>query len=133
MRDSEIPKHVWDDCTVRNSEVTYHRMDIIWAHIAQMNNPTVQAPRFLLLSKIASLVLTLPHSNADAERVFSLVRLNKTAFRNSLSLDGTLSSILTVKLALPESKVKCYAFEPPKEVVTKSKKVTWSYNKEHKS
>lgn len=49
------------------------------------------------LAKIAQLVLVLPHLNADDERGFSLVVLNKT--RNSLVLDGTLSSIMTIKMA----------------------------------
>ncbi|KAJ4919361.1 hypothetical protein JOQ06_013881 [Pogonophryne albipinna] len=55
--------------------------------------------QFGRLTKIAQLVLVLPHSNADAERVFSMVGLNKTKTRNSLALDGTLSSIMTVKMA----------------------------------
>ncbi len=41
----------------------------------------------------------LPHANADAERVFSGVGLNKTKRRDSLALDGTLSSIITIKMA----------------------------------
>ena len=41
----------------------------------------------------------LSHSNADAERVFSTAGLNKTKTRNTLALDGTLSSIMTVKMA----------------------------------
>ncbi|KAG7240529.1 hypothetical protein INR49_026813 [Caranx melampygus] len=52
--------------------------------------------RFGRLSRIAKLVSVLPHSNADAERVFSLVGLNKTKTRNSLALEGTLSSIMTI-------------------------------------
>ena len=83
-----------------------------------------------MLSKVAKLVLTIPHSNADEERVFSLVRQNKTDSRNSLSLDGTLSSILTVKMACEEP---CYKYEPTVDVVRKSKTVTWKYNKEHRT
>ena len=45
--------------------------------------------RFGRLSRIAKLVLVLPHSNADAERVFSVVGLNKTKTRNSFALEGT--------------------------------------------
>jgi len=69
---------------------------------------------FKKLAKIALLVLTLPHSNAQEERVFSMVTKNKIKFRPSLRLDGTLSSILTIKLANEKS---CYAFEPPQEVL----------------
>src|SRR4029434_887240 len=54
---------------------------------------------FERLVAVAKLVLVLPHSNADAERVFSVVGLNKTKTRNSLALDGTLSSIMAIKMA----------------------------------
>ena len=42
--------------------------------------------RFGRLSHIAKLVLVFPHSNADAERFFSVVGLNKMKTRNSLAL-----------------------------------------------
>lgn len=78
--------------------------------------------------KIAKLVLTLPHSNADEERVFSFVKHNKTPYRDALNINSTLSSILTVKMA---SKEPCFKFEPTSEVLTASKKATWSYNQAH--
>ena len=37
-------------------------------------------------------VLTISDSNADEERVFSLIRQNKTDLRSALLLDGTLAS-----------------------------------------
>ena len=64
---------------------------------------------FQRLATIAKLVLVLPHSNADAERVFSLVGLNKTKTRNSLALDRTVSSIMTIKMAGLEP---CFKWEP---------------------
>ena len=48
------------------------------------------------LCDVAKTVLILPHSNAREERVFSLIRKNKTAFRLSLQVDGTLDSLLTI-------------------------------------
>ena len=51
---------------------------------------------------------------------------NKTPFCPSLSLDKTLSSLFTVKLATEEP---CHKFEPTSPVVGK---VTWEYNKEHR-
>ena len=65
--------------------------------------------RFTRLSRIAMLILVLPHSNAEEERVFSMVRKNKTAFRANLDPKGTLSSILTIKLANSQP---AHSFEP---------------------
>ena len=75
---------------------------------------------------MAKTILILPHSNAGEERVFSMVRKNKTAFRGSLGVDGTLSSLMTIKLA------NCHQFEPPVEVLTSAKKATREYNLLHK-
>ena len=41
-------------------------------------------------SNVALLVLTLPHSNAAKEQVFSMVTKNKTKFYPSLKTDSTL-------------------------------------------
>ena len=51
--------------------------------------------------------------------MFRLVRLNKTPYRSSLSLDDTLPSILTVKLHDLEP---CYQFEPSNKMLKKSEK-----------
>ncbi|XP_071058185.1 uncharacterized protein [Pseudochaenichthys georgianus] len=58
-----------------------------WGNMASMKNKVTGMSRFGRLSRIAKLVLVLPHSNADAERVFSVVGLNKSKTRNSLALD----------------------------------------------
>ena len=42
--------------------------------------------------------LFAPHSNAEEECTFNLVTKNKTKFHTNLKLDGTLSSILAIKL-----------------------------------
>ncbi|CAL8301237.1 unnamed protein product [Boreogadus saida] len=68
--------------------------------------------------------------NADAGRVFSVVGLNKTKTRNSLALDGTLSSIMTIKMADLEP---CFKWEPPSDVLKASKKATGQYNRTHRS
>ena len=71
-----------------------------------------------------------PHSNAQEERIFSMVCKNKTAFQPSLDPKGTLSSILTVKLA---NDMPAYQFEPTKDLLKTAKSTTWKYNKEHLS
>lgn len=84
--------------------------------------------RFSMLGNVAKLVLVLPHSNAEEERLFSMVRKNKTAFRPNLKLDGTLSSVLTIKLACPNP---CHEYEPTKSVIEQAKKATRDYNRAH--
>ena len=45
----------------------------------------------------------MPHSNAELERLFRIVRKNKTLERSSLKIGETFSSILAVKTMYPES------------------------------
>ena len=69
LRDDDIPKQIWGKATVKvdaNNKTSYHRMDIIWHYISLMKAPdhTDCLPR---LSKIAMLVLIIPHSNAQED------------------------------------------------------------------
>ena len=70
----------------------------------------------------------MPHSNAAEERIFSFVKLNKTPQRNKLNYDGTLSSILTIKLNDIEP---CFEYEPSKKTLKISQSATSIYNKNH--
>ncbi len=100
----------------------FHRMDLVWGHLAGMIQPVSGRARFSLLSQVAKLVLTLPHSNADSERVFSIIR----------QLEGTLTSLVAVPACKARHKATaCFKFQPPKDVVKRSKSVTYEYNKEH--
>ena len=130
LEHTEIPEYVWESAVVMDGESQhYHRIDSIWAYLSTMRNPDGMQ-RFPMLAKVAHLVLVLPHSNAAEERVFSMVTKNKTAFRPNLKLDGTLSGILTVKLANPEP---CHKYEPPTTVIETAKKATMEYNRAHSS
>lgn len=108
-----------------STEIKHHRMDIIWGYIASMkNNDSSES-----LSKVAKLLLVIPHSNAGEERIFSLIRQNKTRSRSSLQSNGTLSSIIQVKLANNQT---CIAWEPAKDLLMSSKTATMEYNTMHK-
>ena len=107
------------------------RADVLW-HELEKQRDLDGKKKFGLLAPIAKLVLTLPHSNADEEQVFSLVRKNKTVFRPNLSLDTTLPSILQCKVN-GFSHMKCFQFEPSRDVLQHAKQATWQYNKEHSS
>ena len=130
LTNAEIPDHVWQSAVVyQDSEKKHYRMDVLWAYLNEMKGPD-GALLFKRLASVALLVLTLPHSNAEEERVFSMVTKNKTKFRPSLKLDGTLSSILTIKLAKSEH---CHKYNPPLSVLKSAKKATSDYNKAHNS
>ena len=76
-----------------------------------MKLPGMNTARFLIIAKVANVILIISHSNAVEERVFSVIHKIRRDDRGSLQLQGTLSSLVTVKLNLPETKAHpCYAF-----------------------
>jgi hypothetical protein len=57
---------------------------------------------------------------------------NKNQFRPNLQLDGTtLSSLITIKLANPESRSACHKLRPTKSLLSQAKKATKQYNLAH--
>jgi len=130
LHQEDIPTSVWEEALVVTAEDEvdrHYRMDVIWHYIASMRCADGNL-KFGRLSKIAKLVLCIAHSNAGEERVFSMIRKNKTPFRPNLALDKTLPSLLTVKLATEEP---CHKYSPPPSIVERAGKVTWEYNKQH--
>lgn len=93
-----------------------------------MKKPGTNTPEFESLFKVAQAVLTIQHSNAGEERIFSLINKNKTPSRSSIGLDGTLSSLITVKTHI-EDPLK---WLPSGTLLDKAKHATSSYNKQHK-
>ena len=82
------------------------------------------------LFKLARVVLCIVHSNAEEESLFSSVKKNLTPQRASLTLDGSLSSVIIFQLT-GEKNEPCYKYNPSQNVLKRSKEVTWEYNKEH--
>ena len=105
-------------------------IDIVWNRIGGMTSAN-GAKRFKRLLPIVKLILSLPHSNAEEEHLFAMVKRNKTAFRPNLDRQETLGSILTVKLALKGEKI--HKVDIPNDILTRTKKATWEYNKAHSS
>ena len=104
-------------------------MDMVWGYIASIKNADGSL-RFWLLSKLARLILVIPHNNAGEERVFNLIKQNRTPTRSSLSTNGSLSSIIQVKLANGDS---CIQQNPPDSLLKSAKKATKAYNDAHKT
>ena len=110
-------------------EHNHIQADLLWHEFEKLTDINGKL-KFGLLAKVAKLVLILPHSNADEERLFSLVRKNKTAFRANLSLKTTLPSILHCKVNA-FSHIKCSEYCPSSHVLHNAKHATWEYNKEN--
>ena len=132
LSNEDIPKKVWDAAQIKLSNEenegkssSSFRMDVIWGYLSSLKLGN-GSHKFGGISNVAKTVLILPHSNAGEERVFSLIRKNKTAFRPSLQVNRTLASLLTIKMANKES-----SLEPPADLLSSAKKATWNYNKEH--
>ena len=64
-------------------------MDIVWG------NSRTSLPK---LANIALFFLTIPHSAAAEERIFSMAAKNKTKFRSSLDNKKSLDSIMLIKM-----------------------------------
>lgn len=90
--------------------------DSFWSKI--LNFPE---PLFLNLAKFVLQVLSLPHANADSERIFSAVNLIKTRQRNCL-LTSTINATLLTKQFISRKHSNCTSFKPSPDMIIKIKK-----------
>ncbi len=97
------------------------RKDVVsfWGGVGQITNTSGES-RFPTISKLTKSLLSLPHSNAEVERVFSQVVLLKTKVRNKLK-SSTLDSLLMTKQSLPCS---CVDFKPESSMYKRMKSST---------
>jgi len=72
------------------------QIDHGWSEIFLMKTP-VHEIHFPLLAKMMAPLLSLPHSNADVERLFSILRKIHTDARHSLNAD-TIAAYIQCKL-----------------------------------
>ena len=49
----------------------YHQVDILWGYLKGVKRPGTNKPGFDLLFQVAEVTMTIPHSNAGEERIFS--------------------------------------------------------------
>ena len=106
-----------------------HRIDVLWGYLRNIKVPGTNTLEFDLLFKVAQTVMTIPHSNAGEERVFSLINKNKTPSRSSLQADGSLSSLMVIKTHIEDPLL----WKPSKGIIDKAKRVTKLYNEKHRN
>ena len=66
-----------------------------WHAISQIKDCLETEYHYSTTTKLAKATLVIPHGNADTERLFSHIGLNKMKHRNRLGI-STLNSLLTV-------------------------------------
>lgn len=65
---------------------------------------------FTNLDLLVEAVFSLPHSNAEAERIFSIISDIKTKKRNRLSIE-TMSAICIARSSFPAAGINCVNFK----------------------
>ena len=99
-----------------------NQVDIYWGKIGELKSSTTTSRTFGTLAGFAKCLLTIPHGNADSERMFSQINLITTDHRNKLHT-STLSACMDVKINLASAK-NCTCYEPTTDVIKATRKVT---------
>ena len=110
---SMLQEEYMDFCTSPlPSEVkAVKEVDLYWHMVGKIKDLSAVELRYLVLTRLAKAILVIPHGNADTERLFSHIGLNKTKHRNCLSID-TVNSLLIIQFNAPQ---KCYEYTPTKQ------------------
>ncbi|KAG8278642.1 hypothetical protein J6590_014198 [Homalodisca vitripennis] len=90
--------------------------DTFWSKLLDYKNNLGEL-EFKILPKFALEALSLPHSNADCERMFSKINNVKTKFRNKL-LTETIEKTLLASEGI-KFQGGCPSFNPSKEMLSK--------------
>lgn len=102
---------------------------LFWKDIGQVKIGD-DSPKFPILVRFVFQLLTLPHSSAAVERIFSQINLTKTQFRNKLKTK-TVEGILHTKSLIRSN--NCYDFVINKGLISKLEKSTTLYSKDSDS
>ena len=79
----DIFQAVSETCGLQNED-DVHRIDDLWSYPATLKTSGSNDKDFDLLAKVAQCIMTIPHPNANEERIFSLINKSKTPSRSSL-------------------------------------------------
>lgn len=104
----------WRNLTVVRWQETTSTVKF-WAEVASYKD-AIGVNSFHDLSELALNILSLPHSNAEVERLFSQINIVKSKLRNRLN-SKSVSAIITVRSGLRRVGKCCYSYELPEVVV----------------
>lgn len=88
-------------------------VDVFWGKLMQFKSEN-EVRIFKNISLFVLNILSLPHSNADSERIFSQVNNIKTKLRNRL-INNTINGVILAK-ELIKLQGNCIAFEPTNDM-----------------
>nr|XP_057926630.1 uncharacterized protein LOC131128085 [Doryrhamphus excisus] len=114
--------------TALDDDILTKRVDEAWIELGAMESGGTKL--FWNLATVMLGVCVIFHSNADCERIFSLVTKNKTARRACLSTE-VLSSLVTRKVMIASKGSACYKETFTDTLLKKAKSAT--YNKFNKA
>jgi len=93
----------------KKKELASLETDEMWKNILECKNSD-DTKIFPNLKFLVEIVLSLPHSNAEAERIFSIVTDVKNKKRNRLSND-TVSAICVIRSSFQDANINCTNFQ----------------------
>lgn len=91
--------------------------DVFWHHVSEMKTKE-ESPPFFNLARFMLGMLSLPHSNADCERIFSHITDLKTKKRNQMSTKSIAGNLFTQQVIKRHGKT-CVDFHPTYEMIKK--------------
>ena len=99
---------------------------LVWGALSKTTRGGIL--KFPNLCKLMKGILSIPHSNASSERLFSMVRKIVTENRTDLGND-TVCALLSCKMNCDSTASN---FTPDRSISQTAKKATYLYNQEHK-
>ena len=100
------------------------RADESWYEIGQIKDIATIQLKYQFLSKCMLMILSISHSNAEDERIFSVVWKNATEFRSNLSTP-VLSDTLITKMYWQAAGVPCHKRVLTNDLLAKCTRQQW--------
>lgn len=98
-------------------KLKFYKVVRFWRAVFDYKN-SVNQRIFPNISELAFICMTIPHANADVERIFSMITDVKRKNRNRM-LTKTTRSLIKVKTELKRKKKHCYDFEISSKMIKK--------------
>ena len=102
-------------------------VDAFWASLHDVKQIGSSIPTYNNLLILVRALLSIPASNADSERCFSMVRKIDSAERSHLER-STVASLLSLKLNVDDD---CFDYKPPEDLLKINKSAVRNYNSDH--